>query len=271
MIVLLLNYLRRSWLIGIADAVAAFVFSVVGCRVFAQVSESAGAAVGSAFAQFMPKWAQAAFNVGPESMTQLNGFISVCLQHPFMLTVLLALPITLLTGWLSGDVENRSMAMILCRPVSRIQIVTAIVLVASFWSAVAVGAAWAGFLIGAHWAGLTATLATGRLAIAVLHLASLVLAFSGIAAAISSAISVRGDAVGWSLTVVLVMYVWNFLAQVWYGGGGAHNYSLFRYYKPTQILLQNAGQSSDALILALIGIAGFIIAALLFRFRSFSV
>jgi hypothetical protein len=268
---LILNYLRRSWVPGILAAVAILAFTIFGCRVFAQIQENAGAAAGAAFAQFMPKWVQSAFNVGPDSMTQLNGFLAVCLQHPFLLVVILALPVTLLTGWLSGDVENRSIALVLSRPVGRLQIMAAASLVSLFWCAAAVGAAWLGCVVGAQLAGLQELLSSGRLALVILNLAALVVAFAGISALISALISVRGDAVGWCLTVVLVMYVWNFLAQVWYGGGGGSNYSLFRFYRPTETLLQGQFNVQDVSILAGVGLIGFVVAGGVFRLRSFAV
>jgi ABC-type transport system involved in multi-copper enzyme maturation permease subunit len=271
MITLLLHYLRRSWLLGAVASVAAFAFNVIGCRVYSQVHESSGASIGSAFAQFMPKWVQSAFNVGPESMTQLNGFLSVCLQHPFLLVVLLALPVTLLTGWISGDVENRSIALVLSRPVGRIHVIATAGLVALLWCTVAVCSAWAGCLVGAHWTGQQGSLSAERLPLVILNLGALMFAIAGIAALISALLSVRGDAVGWCVTIVLIMYVWNFLAQVWYGGGGASNYSLFRFYQPTQILLQGEFQGAHVMILAAIGAAGFLLSAGVFRLRSFSV
>lgn len=271
MTTLLLYYLQRSWLLGLAAAVAAFAFAVTACRVFAQMTENAGASLATAFAQFMPKWAQSAFNVGPESMTEINGFLAVCLQHPFLLTVLLAMPIALLTGWFSGDVEKRTIALILCRPVSRISVAGSAILVTLFWIFVGIAAAGTGFYVGATWSQLANKLSAAGLVTAVMHLGALILAFAGLAAAVSSLVNVRGDAVGWSLTLVLVMYVWNFLAQVWYAGGGEKNYSLFRFYKPNQILLHGASSTADALTLVTIGLAGFLVATVVFRFRDFSV
>lgn len=271
MISLMFYYLRRSWLLGVASAVAVFAFAVTACRVFAQMTENAGANLATAFAQFMPKWAQSAFNVGPESMTQINGFLAVCLQHPFLLTVLLAVPISLLTAWFSGDVEKRTIALILCRPVSRVSVAASAILVTIFWIFVGVVASGAGFYGGAAWSQVANKLSPDQLVVAVMHLCALILAFAGLAAAVSALVNVRGDAVGWSLTLVLVMYVWNFLAQVWYAGGGEKNYSLFRFYKPNQILLQNAGATADAVTLLAIGAAGFAVAVMVFRFRDFSV
>jgi hypothetical protein len=161
--------------------------------------------------------------------------------------------------------------MVLSRPISRFHIIGAVAAVVLIWCAAGVISAWAGTLAGANWTALSESLNHDGLRGTALNLGALVLAFTGISAAISSMLSVRGDAVGWSLTAVLVMYVWNFLAQIWYGGAGIANYSLFRFYQPTQILMQDQSPSPDAWILAAVGLAGWITAAAAFRFRSFSV
>ncbi len=271
MTTLLMYYLRRSWLLGVAAAVAAFVFAIVGCRVFARMEESGSTEMSALFAQFMPQWVQSAFNIDPASMSQLNGFLAVCLQHPFLLTVSLALPVALFSGWFSGDVEKRSIALLLARPVGRVPLVVSGAVVTLFWCVVVVIAVGAGCFAGAHWGGLQEGLNGGRLWQAVLNLGALVFAFAGIFALISTLLSVRGDAVGWCLTVVLIMYVWNFLAQIWYGGGGAGNYSLFKFYTPTQILLHGQFDGGDLAVLGGIGLMGLVGAAVVFSFRSFSV
>lgn len=269
MTALLLNYLRRSWLIGVLACVAVAAFQVIANRVFIQINPD-GADL-SPLTRLIPEWVQSAFNVGPASMSDVNGFFAMCYQHPFLMVVLLAMPVALITGWLSGDVEKRTIALVLSRPVGRFQIVAAAAIVALVWCALAIISAWAGCLAGANWTGEIGNIDRQGLFQATLNLAGLIFAFSGIAAAASTMISVRGDAVGWCLTIILVMYVWNFLAQIWYGGGGATNYSLFRFYQPTDILLHGRVDPNNLVVLGAVGLAGWIVAAVTFRFRNFNV
>lgn len=268
MIALLRDYLRRSWLLGILASGAVFGFLCFSCRVFLQIQQRGGA---SPLTKLVPQWVQTAFNINTASMSDLNGFLSVMFQHPFVMTVLLGMPVALITGFITGDVEKRTIALILARPIGRLQIIGSVAVVIVFWVAVSLVFVWAGCKAGAAWTGQSASLTNSTLTQACFALSLLIFAFTGIAAALSSMLSVRGDAVGWSLTIVLTMYVWNFLAQVWSGGVGLANYSLFRYYQPTGILLNNANPAHNLLILFSVGMIGWIFSGLVFRFRSFSV
>ncbi len=269
MIALIRDYLRRSWLLGLLASGAVFGFLVIACRVFLQIQQRGGA---SPLTKLIPKWVQTAFDIGPASMTELNGYLAVIFQHPFVLTVLLALPVALLTGFFTGDIEKRSISLVLARPVSRFGVVAAIAIVVLAFCALGVASLWAGCYFGAMWSGQSESLNAGAAVQAALGLAMLVFAFTGIFAALSAFLSVRGDAVGWCLTVVLTMYVWNFLAQIWYAGGGMANYSLFRFYQPTETLLKGVAPSVENLgVLALVGAAGWVVCALCYRFRSFTV
>jgi len=267
MIALLRDYFRRSWLIGMMGAAAVLGFFIIACRVFLQIQQQGG---GSTMARLVPQWVQAAFSIGPSTMSDINGFMSVCFQHPFVITVILAVPITMITGFLTGDVEKRTLGLILARPVARFQIVVATAIVVLFWSAVALCCVYAGILIGANWTEQITTLNLPGIRKAAGSLALLVLAYTGIAAALGSILNVRSDAVGWAVTIVLTMYVWNFLATIW-TGGGLINYSLFHFYQPTEILLHGESKAINNQVLAAVGVIGWITSALAFRLRNFSI
>ena len=192
MIALLLNYLRRSWLIGVMACIAVAGFQVIANRVFIQINPD-GADL-SPLTRLIPQWVQSAFNVGPASMSDLNGFLAVCYQHPFLMVVLLAMPVALITGWLSGDVEKRTIALVLSRPVGRLQIVMAVAIVALTWCALAIACAWIGCLAGAQWTGHLEAINRPALFQATLNLAALIFAFTGIAATASAMITTTPSA-----------------------------------------------------------------------------
>lgn len=263
---LLKDYMRRAWLPGMLASVAVFAFFVISAHVFKQIQNTGD---GMPFAQLMPQWLQSAFNISPANMSNINGFYCVCFQHPVVLITLLGMPIAIITAFLTGDVEKRTLALVLARPVSRWTIGIAMALVVFFWVAVALVSLVAGSHFGAGWTGQAGVLNVPGIEKATIMLGLLVFCFTGLVAALSAMLSVRGDAVGWALTVILVMYVWNFLAQVWSGARQMANYSLFHYYQPTEIILQGAFSMANAQLLGIIGLIGWAIALLVFRFRSF--
>jgi hypothetical protein len=222
-------------------------------------------------ASAMPKWLQSAFNISPASFYELNGFVSVGLQHPFLLAVLLSLPVTLITAFITGDIENGSIGLIMARPVGRVRLLLAVLFVVSFWILLATTSVVAGVWIGARWTDFTSVIRFQMVLRAVGNLLLLEWAFAGIAAVISSLSSVRGDATGWCVTLILVMYVWNFLANVWNVAGRLANYSLFSFYQPTQTLLHQELPVIHLEILGIVGFAGCVLALLVFRIRDFSV
>jgi len=268
MITLLKDYLRRSWMVGVLGALGLFGFHWVACRVFLQIQQQGS---GLPLTKLVPQWVQSAFNIGPSTVTELSGFLSVCYQHPFVVTVMLGVPVALITGFFTGDVERRTLAMVLVRPVARLKVVAAVALVVVFWLVIGLLAQWAGVQVGAKLTNQAANLNHPALRLAAVALGSLVFSFTGIVALLSTLLSVRGDSVGWAVTVVLIMYVWNFLAQVWKGAAGFANYSLFGLYKPTDILLHGLTDWRATGILALVGLIGWLGAAVAFRLRSFDV
>lgn len=263
---LLANTMRRAWMVGMLASVGLAGFFVIACRMFQRVQERGDSIL---FSRMMPKWLQSAFNINPANLADLNGFLCICFQHPVVLVILLGMPIALITAFFTGDIEKRTLALVLARPVRRSTITLAIALVIFFWVGVGLASVLAGCYIGASWTGQAETLNAAGIERATVALAFLVFAFTGIIAGLSAMMNVRGDAVGWALTLVVVMYVWNFLAQVWSGARDMANYSLFHYYRPTEIILGGALNVTHLQVLGVVGVVGWVVALLAFRLRSF--
>lgn len=266
---LLLYHLRRSWLVGMLAVLALFIFHFLVCRVFQQITDSGGVAP---MARLMPRWVQSLFNVDPTALNSLSGFLSVAYQHPFVLIVMLAVPVTLATGLLAGEVERRTIGLVLARAVGRWQVVASTAIVSLAWPLICIAACMAGNAAGAWYSGVQEPIRWISILQVGLNLLALTWAFTGIALAISAAFDERGEAVGWCVTAVLVMYVWNFLAQLWSGSGGSlPNYSLFAFYAPASVLLRGDGVTVNLQVLLAVALGGLVVALLSFKFRDLSV
>lgn len=222
-------------------------------------------------ARYMPKWVQSLFSIDPAAITAFSGFLTISYQHPFQLAVLVAVPIAAATALLAGDIEQRTIGLVLARPINRFQVVLAAAFVCLLWPALGVLASVSGTLAGAKWVQLAEPLNLQLLATVGVNLYLLIAAIGMLSLLISSAHDERGDAVGWSVTVALLMYVWNFLAQLWATSGTMPNYSLFRFFTPAAIMLRGADPSRDLIILGGVGLAALVAACVIFRVRDISV
>lgn len=265
---LLLYYFRRTWRSGILSCIALFAFQLIVCWVFQDVTARDDTA---ALSRFIPKWVQSLFSIDPAAISALTGFVTVSYQHPFQLAVLLGVPIAAATAFLAGDIEQRSIGLLLARPVSRFLVVIASAIVCLVWPALGIASSLAGTVVGQRWLHLPQPVNLHLLVLVGVNLYVLIAALSAITLALSSIQSQRGDAMGWAVTVALLMYVWNFLAQLWSASGSFPNYSLFRYYNPAGILLRGAQPAHDVALLGIVIAAALLFSALTFRFRDITV
>ncbi|MGI8906754.1 MAG: ABC transporter permease subunit [Candidatus Sumerlaeaceae bacterium] len=222
-------------------------------------------------ARFMPKWVQSLFSVDPAAMNAFSGFLVISYQHPFQLAILFAVPIAAATALLAGDVEQRTMGLILSRPVSRFTVVLAASIVCLAWPALAVMCSVGGTISGMRWTQLPDPVNLRVLGMVALNLYLLAAALTSITLAISAMHDERGDSIGWAVTISLLMYVWNFLAQLWATSGSIPNFSLFRYYSPASILLRGATPTHDLIILGSVAAAALVFSAIVFRLRDITV
>ena len=264
---ILIEHLRRTASLGILATLGAGIFATIAMRSFADIVIPAGTDI---LAASLPKQFQAALGIDKLPFNTLNGFLGVIIQHPFLLTIMLGLPITLATGLLTREVETGTLPLLLVRRVGRMQIVFSAAITMAFWSLTASLAVYVGLTYGAQWAHvdpLPDRIMTARL---VAGLAMLSLSVAGGALAISTINNERGEAVQWCLVPLLIMYVWNFLAMFWPQAAKVAKYLLFHYYSPVQIILQGRLDPQSTMVFAGVGGVGLLLALLVYWRREFN-
>ncbi|MBX7246115.1 MAG: ABC transporter permease [Candidatus Sumerlaeaceae bacterium] len=204
-------------------------------------------------------------------MDTINGFLAVAYQHPFLLIALLAIPISTITALLAGEIERKTIALLLSRPISRIGIVVSAAATSALWSALAITASTAGTVIAANLAGQAEKLNMAAIQSIGANLFALGLAVAGICLFFSACTNERSDATGWTVTVILFMYVWNFLSQMWpvarpYGG-----ISVFHFFSPAQVMLGTANLSVNHAVLGVVACVGLIMGCLVYSTREFRI
>jgi ABC-type transport system involved in multi-copper enzyme maturation permease subunit len=259
---LLLAALRRTWLLGTIAAIAMFAFHVIVVRIFRTGVQSVG--------QFLPQALQDFLGINELPITQISGFLSVAYQHPFVLAALLAIPIAIASGALAGELERKSLGFILSRPVSLVWLVSAAMLSCIIWSTLLVAASVAGTLTGMATVGVDEPPDLRLLLGVGANLLMLTSAISGIAMFFSAVSNERGDAIGWSFTMTLIMYVWNFFGQVWPVLRPFAHFSLFYYYAPQRVFLSERLPLYEMQVLGIVALVSFAAACAVYRFREFN-
>lgn len=266
---LFLWHLRRSYRLALLVSAGLFAFHALMVRVFSVMAAQGGTP--PAFGRFLPKGVQTFLGMDKLPMNSLNGFLAVAYQHPFQLAALLAVPIAVASGLLAGEVEKKTIALLIVRRVRRVGIVFSAALVMAFWAALLTGACIGGTFAGIAWMHIRPAPAPQMMWQLGVNLYVLTLAVSGLALACSAPLSERSDAAGWAVTIVLVMYVWNFLSQVWPAAKASGPYSLFHYYTPVTILTGNAQLVYNLQLLGAVGLAGLLYAEFVYWLRDFNV
>lgn len=257
-----LNRIRDPWKYALATAIGVFAFQVLIVKVFSTGMQQA--------TQYLPHGLQAFFGIDRVPVSELRGFLTLAYQHPFILAALLAVPIAIASGNLAGEVEKRTIAFLLARPISPVQLVLASTLSCFFWTVVLVAAAVAGTFVGVAWFHTESPNQLDMWRIA-LNLWSITFAISCLAVLFSAWSSERGDAIGWPFTVSLIMYVWSFLGQIWPAARPYLQYSLFYYYQPPRIFLLHQLLAQDFAVLGGVALVSVVLACVIYRLRDFSV
>lgn len=268
MITLLGHYLRRSYAAGMLATIALFAFQSVAALSFNQFSAEGDPSI---VAQLIPKWMQTALNIQAESFFTLRGLYGLLFQHPVFLLILFSVPVALISAFLSGDVDKGVLALLLARPLRRVSVPVAAALVALFWIVILMASTCLGIYMGVKWAGIAAEIPWKNVLFACANIAALAWAVCGIAIFFCAQPMNRGDSTSWILTLLVCLYVWNFLAPIWGGLAAEHNYSLFRYLNPPRIFTQNVMDINNLLVPGAVGLAGLIVGCAVFTRRDFSI
>lgn len=267
MIRLTIARLRQTWIVASLVALGLFGFQFLA--VF--ISTTMGSGQSALLGRSLPKGLQSFLGLDRLPLNSLTGFLSVAWQHPFMLAAAFIVPLSVASRLLAGEVERRTMALLLSRPVSRAGIVLSAGLVIVLESLVVVGAAAGGTWIGSHMLKVTGPPSDVMLFNVAANLYLLMLAAGGLALAFSAWSSEQSDALGWAVTVMLIMYVWSFLTQVWPAVHQYAPYTLFHYYPATQLFQNGNPLLWNYELLGLVATAGLLYALLVYQVRDFNV
>jgi ABC-2 type transport system permease protein len=212
----------------------------------------------------------ALLNVTPEFLEAagLAGYLSLGFSHPVYHLLAGATVIWFAARSLAGEMERGSIQISLSRPMSRLQVYAARVIgILGVSLAVAI-AGPIGMVVGIQIGS-----PSGQFDYA--HLlsqagASFLLAFAigGATLLISATASRMGQAVGWSIALLVISYVVDYFAELWDALRPIEPFSVFDYYDPARALTRGSIPLENIAVLGIVGLVGTMAGAIVFARRD---
>lgn len=256
--------LRRTWvrIASLALGFGLFVF-VVGLS-YASIDQN----VIRSLVESLPPFLRAI--TGAADLASPSGYLGAAYVHPVVLTILGALVVSLATTP-ARDRESGAAELFLARPLPPWRWLAGIAM------ALVVGLVVV--LVGGYLGGLMATLVVHdlgsvspvSLAVVVLNTALVFAAVSGISLVIAVLARTGGQAVGWAAGFVVISYAVNYLAMLWTVARPLGYLSVFHRYDPGVVMRTGALPGVVASVLAVVAVAGAVIAHVLMQRREPSV
>jgi ABC-2 type transport system permease protein len=234
-----------------------------------------------------------------------SDFLAIELLHPVIVILATVWAIGRGAGAIAGELDRGTMELLVSQPVPRNRLILAHLIVDAIVIPILCISLWAGTQIGLSAVGpfevdysvlsklpggLEKLIPAGgpkelpvdasRQPYAILNLAALLFAISGITVAISAFNRSRWRAVGIAVIAILTMFIVNVLGQLWDTAAPLRPFAVFFYYQPQKIWLKSewlahlseswAGAPSVPMVgvLLLVGACGYLIAWRVFEKRD---
>jgi ABC-type transport system involved in multi-copper enzyme maturation permease subunit len=197
----------------------------------------------------------------------LPGSIALGFIHPIAISLTSVFAVGFSASAVAGERQRGTLEVALARPISRRELYLTLLGAAFVFVAVAITALVAGSVSGAAFSGVAGQLPLD--AVPLLWLNAVLL--FGAVAAIGLAASVSFDrlppALGWTLGIVITMYILEVLGTLWPDAHVLQPYSLFHYFKANAILT-GSGAVLDLAVLLSVTVLAMVWALVVFPRRD---
>jgi ABC-2 type transport system permease protein len=193
--------------------------------------------------------------IGSGDIFTLPGAVALSFMHPIAMILTSVFAVGFSAFAIAGERQRGTLEVVLARPLARTSFYLTLLAASFGLVAITVATLLAGNIVGAMLAGVLNDMPLGRMP---LLWANGVLLFGSIAAiglAASSSFDRAAPALGWTLGIVVVMYVLEVLGSLWPDAEFLQPYSLFHYLNARSILTGSVRPFDFALLLAVIGAA----------------
>lgn len=217
--------------------------------------------------QMLPPGIQALLGNEDARLLTLEGFLAFLFVHPFVLVLMSAFPIAFASSALAGEVERRTIALVLTRPISRRQVAGSVAVTMMIGVAVMCAALGGGLPLVTRLRGL------GPINLTVFGWAAAsgtaaFWAVGGVALLSSAAASEAGRAGGISAAFTLVSYVADYIAKLAPEWRWLKRYSLFAYWDPQGVVARGGVLWPDVAVLLGVAALTIVLAVVVFERRD---
>jgi ABC-2 type transport system permease protein len=192
---------------------------------------------------------------GGGDVFSLSGSIALAFIHPIAIILTSVFAVGFSVSAVAGERQRGTLEVALARPISRRVLYLTLLAAAFALVALAITALVAGTISGSMFAGVVNELDVRRMPLLWLNAVLLFGAFSAIGLAASVSFDRLTPALGWTLGILIVMYVLEVLGSLWPAAEILQPYSLFHYLKAKAILTGAAAPLDLAVLVMAILIA----------------
>lgn len=192
---------------------------------------------------------------GSGDIFSLTGSVALGLIHPIALILTSVFAVGFSASAIAGERQRGTLEVLLARPVARRELYFTLLTASFVFLAIAIGSLLIGSIIGATIAGVVRQLPLAYMPLLWLNALLLFGAFAAIGLAASASFDRFAPALGWTLGIVVVMYVFEVLGSLWPDAAFAGKYSLFHYVRAKATLAGSPAPIDFAVLSAVIAIA----------------
>jgi ABC-2 type transport system permease protein len=199
---------------------------------------------------FPPEFAR----FGNGDILSLSGAIALSLIHPISIVLTSVFAIGFSSA-IAGERQRGTLEVTLARPLSRQTLYITLLAACFGFVGVAIAALLTGGMAGATFSGVVSEIDPKHMPLLWLNGVLLFGALGAIGLAASVTFDRLAPALGWTLGIGIVMYVFEVLGSLWPDAAFLQPYSLFHYLQAKAILIGEADVSDLGVLGAVVGAA----------------
>ncbi len=248
---LLRRLLKRHWFFLTVIGLLLAGFQVLICTIVSSINiEGAISEISQSLPPFMQALISEEFALGLSS----RGLIVFAWNHPVVLALLAAPMMLLASRAIAGEIEAGTMELLLSQPLARSAYLTTQIIFAFVVLLALAGMMLLGVYLGLSLFNLHQVLPWPTFLPVAANLVSLQIAIYSVTLLLSATAREGGRVVTVALLFVLVSYLVQAVARLWPKIQFLSTYTIFNYYSPQQIVLNNLTPWRNMLILLGVGI-----------------